>query len=92
MSTTKFSKQPAEVLDYEFDYRAWLLDRTDTITTASVQADAGLTVGAVTQASGIVRVFLSGGTDKQQYKVTATVVTAGGRTKQAEFLLRVVDL
>lgn len=88
----KFEKQPADVLDYDFDYSDWLDDRSDTIATYNVVAETGLTVGLVTAISGVVKVFLSGGTDGQTYKVTCTVTTTGGRTKQAEISVKVKEV
>lgn len=92
----KFNKQPAEVLDYEFDFSEWLADRADTIVSQTV-VSAPLTTGAampvsnIVQNSGVVRFFLSGGTDGVKYKVTCTITTTGGRTKQSEITITVKD-
>lgn len=87
----RFQKQPADVLDYDFDYSDWLEDRADTISTFSITADAGITVGASAHVSGVVKVFLSGGTDGSSYKITCTVVTTGARTKQAEIVVKIKE-
>lgn len=88
----KFEKQPVDVLDYDFDYSDWLADRADTISTATITATTGVTVGSSTHTSGVVKVFISGGTDGQSYKITCTVVTTGGRTKQAEIVIKVKEV
>ena len=88
----KFTKQPADVLDYDFDYSDWLDDRVDTIATQTVTADTGITVGTVSNASGVVKAWISGGTDGQTYKVTCTMTSAGGRIKQAEISIRVKEV
>lgn len=93
----KFIKQPTEVLDYEFDFSAWLADRTDAISTFTVTSDpqtvgaANMTLSNKTTSQGVVRFFASGGTDAVKYKITCTVTTTGGRTKQAELLITVKE-
>ncbi len=88
----RFTKQPADVLDYDFDYSDWLEDRNDTISSHSVVSEAGLVVGNVFVLNGVVKVFLSGGTNGSSYKVTCTVITTGGRTKQAEITVKVKEV
>ena len=88
-----FEKQPADVLDYDFDFSDWLADRGDTITSQTVvSSDAGLTVGSVSMVAGVVKAFVSGGTSGTKYKLTCTVVTDGGRTKQVEITLKVKEV
>lgn len=88
----RFVKQPADVLDYDFDYSDWLADRADTISAFTVTADPGITIGTTVQISGVVKVFLSGGDNGGAYKVTVTAVTVGGRTKQAEIQVKVKEV
>lgn len=99
----KFGKQPAEVMDFQFDFTDWLADRTDTIvgtpvvTSALVPASppiadtTPLVIGSVAELGGIVRYFTSGGTDKCKYEITCTFFTNGGRTKQDEVILAVKE-
>lgn len=89
----KFEKQPADVLDYDFDYSDWLDDRADSIATATVVADrAGISVTNVAHAFGVVKAYVAGGTNGQSYKLTCTVITAGGRTKQAEMTIKIKEI
>lgn len=95
----KFTKQPVEVLDYEFDFSAWLTDRSDTIASQTVTAatdTAGataLTISSISNASGVVHFFAAGGTDGAKYEVTCTITTASSpaRVKQAEILIYVKE-
>lgn len=93
----KFIKQPLEVLDYEFDFSAWLADRTDVINTFTVVSDpqtvgaSNMTLSNKSTSQGVVRFFAAGGVDAVKYKVTCTVVTTGGRTKEAEMLITVKE-
>lgn len=72
-----FTKDPDAVLDYEFDWSAWL--GTDTIATHTVTAAAGLTVDSTEATTTTVTARLSGGTDGASYAVTCHIVTAAGR-------------
>lgn len=72
-----FVQDPAAVLDYEFDWSAWL--GADTIATHTVTAAAGLTVDSSTATTTAVTAWLSGGTVGESYAVTCHIVTAAGR-------------
>lgn len=86
-----FTKQPADVQDYDIDYNEWLAGFSDSGASATVEVDSGITLDLYTLNAGVVKVWLSGGTAGQAYKVTTTLTTAGGRVKQAEIRVRVKD-
>ena len=92
-------KQPADVLDYDVDFSTWL-PQADTVTTANavvspaydaVTNPNGLQVTAVQIQSPDVKVWTSGGVNGITYKVTVSASTAGGRTKEVDFQIRVKD-
>lgn len=77
-------KDPDAVLDYSFDWTAWLLDVTDTI--ASVSA---VCVGVIldpghnpTFSGGVATVWVKGGVvgSEEKPSLTCRIVTAAGRT------------
>ena len=72
-----FILDPDAVLDYEWDWSAWL--GTDTIASHTVTAATGLTVDSSTATSTAVTAWLSGGSVGASYAVTCHVVTAAGR-------------
>ncbi|MBK7565266.1 MAG: hypothetical protein IPI21_13860 [Propionivibrio sp.] len=78
-------KDPDASLPYEWDWAAWLSDG-ETITGTVITADPGITVGAPSQAAGIVTVRVSGGTAGATYRVACRITTSGGnideRTKK----------
>jgi hypothetical protein len=89
MKLGNFKKQPAEVLDYDIDYTAWM-PTGDTLLSATAVVDI---VGAgslivdsivVTSSTNIVKLWMSGGVDGVAYKVTVTIITNGGRAKEDE--------
>lgn len=85
----KWPKQPSEVQDYDISFVEWLAAFPDTAISHTAESDTGITLDSSVLSGGIVKVWMSGGTDGTAYKVTATIVTAGGRTKQDEIVIRV---
>lgn len=88
----KFSKQPIEVQDYDIDFNEYLVSQSDTASSFVVSSDPGITIVNSSLISGKVKVFVSGGLDGEQYKVSATVTTTGGRVKQADILIKVKEI
>ena len=84
---TYFTKDPDAVLDYLWDWTAWL--DGDTITSAIATADAGLTVESSSNTTTAVTVWVSGGTAGETYSLTCTIDTAGGRTDERTSRIRV---
>lgn len=90
----KYTKQPADVQDYDISYVDWLAALGTTAASVVVTADAGITQPqAAAVSGGVVKVWISGGTDGQSYKVTSTLTTTGSpaRVKQAEILIKVKE-
>lgn len=88
----KFVKQPADVQDYDFDFTEYLSSQGDTAASHTASAESGITILSSSMSSGVVKVFLSGGSDGNQYKITATVTTNGGRVKQGEIVVKVKEV
>ena len=87
-----FQKQPAEVQDYDIDFREYLTSVSDTGVSHTVTVEPGITLVSSSLADGVVKVWLSGGTDRQKYKVTARLTTDGGRVKEADIAVRVKEI
>jgi len=92
MISDRFNKQPAEVQDYDIDFGEYLTAMADTGSSHFVTVEQGITLVSSTLASGVVKVWLSGGTHGTNYKVTATLTTTGGRVKEHEILIRVREI
>lgn len=98
-----FDKQPAETLDYDIDFTQ-ILDDADLLASAGDPAvplplsvtvtPAGLTLGPTFVIGGgkVIKQWLSGGNNRQRYKITLTVTSNAGRVKQVEFEVRVRDV
>lgn len=86
-----FRKQPADVKDYTWDWTAWMPEG-DSILTATVTADAGVTLGAKVIAGNLVQQFISGGTDGGVYKITCTMTTTQGRRDERDITLYVIEI
>lgn len=90
----KFEKQPADIQDFDIDFSEWLAGMSDAApgpTGLTVVVEDGLTLAAQQLLNGVAKVYTSGGTDGFTYKITATVTTTGGRTKQAEIKVKVKE-
>lgn len=97
----KFSKQPAETLDYDIDFSEFLADGDTLVSVGDppvpsplnvVVDQPGMTLGPTFVLNGkTVKQWVSGGTNGVKYKVTITVTSNGGRVKQVEFVIRVKD-
>ena len=87
----RFQKQPADRQDYDIDFTDYLAALSDEGESVAVVAEPGITVTAYSLNTGVVKVWLEGGTDGQTYKVTVTLTSKGGRVKQAEIKIRVKE-
>jgi hypothetical protein len=89
-----YTHDPDATLDYAIDWSEWLPDG-DALSTATwtvTGADAALTVAgspAPSHAAGIATAWLTGGTDRVDYRVTCRVTTTGGRVDDRSILVRV---
>ena len=87
-----FVKQPADVLDYGVNLTKWLVTG-DTVTGATATVSpSGLTVAVTGPTTTEPTVWASSGADGTTYQITLTVVTAGGRTKEFEFQIKVTEI
>jgi hypothetical protein len=83
------TKDPDETLDYPIDWADFL--GSDTISTSAWTAAAGITVSSESSTNTTTTAFFSGGTAGISYLVTNRITTAGGRSVDRSFLLRVID-
>ena len=98
MTIKTFVKQPADVevceIDWAVKYLAGVGDTAGNL--LAVTSDPGVTVvpqvsvGALVT-GGLLRVRVSGCTAGQTYKITARLGTSGGREKEADILVQVVE-
>ena len=92
-----FDKQPADVKDYDVNFSKWLptgdtiSTYTGSVTCLTDATDTALVINSQAATSQILKTWLSAGTSGKKYKVTVTIVTAGGRTQQDEFIIKVKD-
>lgn len=88
----KFTKQPVEVQDYDIDFNEYLEFHNDVALSHTSFAEAGVTILSSNLTDGVVKVFISGGTDGNSYKVSATITTQGGRVRQGDILVKVKEV
>lgn len=88
---TEFVKDPAAVLDYKVDWSAWL-STDETISTSTwPDVPTGITKDSDASTTSTATIWLSGGTDRTDYRVTNRVVTNQGRTDERTLLIQVRD-
>lgn len=90
MARNRFTKDPDAVLDYSWDWSNWL-EAGETIVTASVTAETGITKDSETNDTTSVTAWLSGGTAGESYTVTCRITTNSvpARTDERSIILRV---
>lgn len=88
--SNRFIQDPAAVLDYQFDWSAWLPEG-DTISEANVTADEGLEVSQLSHAGGKVTAWVSGGVVGRTYLLTCSITTAGGRKDERTIRITIQD-
>jgi len=87
-------KDPNAVLDYVFDWSAWLAAHApaDTISSAIVLVSGVSLVTAASIESGVrVRAWLSGGTVGEPAFATCRITTAGGRVDDRTITIKVKE-
>ena len=104
MST--FKKQPLDVLDYDVDMSEWFssipddeIDSVEVIISSLVEDVPTLVAGALPHKPVVLmgaepvrfKIWLSGGTDFVDYKVTCVITTEQDRKKEVELKIKVRD-
>jgi len=84
-----FTKDPDAVLDYQWDWSAWLAG--DTIVEHTIDVPAGLTATPHSHTGTAVTAWIKGGTACQVYPVTCHVKTAGGREDDRTIEITVME-
>jgi len=85
--TQRFVKDPDAVLDYVVDWSDWL--GTDTISSSSWTVPTGITKDSDTNTTTTATIWLSGGTEGAEYRVTNQIVTTDGRTDERSIIIKV---
>ena len=83
-----FNQQPAENLDYDFDFTDWLSARGDAALSQLVTLEAGAMLGTAMLQGSVVKVYVSAGTDGAKLKLACTLTTTGGRIKQEKCFIK----
>jgi len=85
-----FYKDPDAVLDYAFDWSDWLTG-AEAISDYTIDADTGITVDSDAESSGIVTIWLSGGTAGTVYAIRCEIVTDDARTDERTMMVMVQE-
>jgi hypothetical protein len=87
------TKQPREVDDFDIicTRRLGAGDVITGVTATYAGPDLALAIERCEWTDTVAKVWLSGGTDKKNYKITLLITTAKGRTIESDFILIVKD-
>ena len=88
--STIFAKDVQAVLDFTFDWTAWLAV-SETISTATITLASGITQNSQATVGPKVTVWLSGGTAGTTYTVACRIVTSQGRTDERTMRIAVSE-
>jgi len=80
-----YTKPSGAVLDFSIDWSTYL--GSDTISSSSWSVPGGITTVSNSNTTTAATIYLSGGTAGQTYKLTNTIVTAGGRTDSRDIVI-----
>ena len=80
-------KDPDAVLDYALNWVSWLEDG-EIISSHVVTVGSGITKDSDSESSGVVTIWLSGGTHGSDYLVACKVTTSMGRTDERSINIR----
>lgn len=84
-----FTKDPHAVLDYTVDWTAWL--GVDLIVDSEWEVPTGITSDSEEQTGTTTTIWLSGGTMRQNYKLTNRITTATGRVEDRTILIQMTE-
>jgi hypothetical protein len=85
----KFTKDRKDVQDYDVVFDRWCTALSDSLTSFSVTADAGITLNSSTRSTNTIKVWTAGGSAGIIYNIYIAVTTTGGRTKNVTIQVQV---
>lgn len=88
------TQQPADLIDYDFEFSEWFDNNEDfieSVTTNIKPAPLTLNVAANTSGQSKVKMWVQGGEDGDEFTVEITITTFSGRTKQFELIVIIKD-
>lgn len=86
-----FTKQTLETQDFDIDFTPYLTEHSDSPSSYTVGADAGITIDSHSRTGNVVKVWVSSGENGVTYKITVTMTTAGGRVREADVKVKFRD-
>lgn len=90
MASKTFRKDPNAVLDFEFDWSAWLAVG-ETISSHTITVTGGIVKDSSSNSTTAVVAWISGGTDGATATVACRIVTSASRTDERTITLVVAE-
>lgn len=86
-----YKKDPNAVLDYTFDWTAYLTPTGDAISSVTWVLTSGITKASQSNSTTTATAFVSGGVAGNVETLTCRIVTTGGRTDDRSIYLKIID-
>ena len=86
-----FTKDPDEVKDFRVNWATALGADVDTIVTGTFVAEAGITKDSEVMTTSYMDIWVSGGSDMEDYEILNEIETASGRTWHRSILIKVIE-
>ena len=87
--TPTILKDPDALLDYQFDWTAYLLTPADEIASGLFVADEGLQITNAVFGSTFAVAWITGGVVGQTHRLTCRITTTGGRVDDRSVFLKI---
>lgn len=85
-----YIKDPSDVLDYVFDWSAWL-GASETISTSTTTVPSGIVKDSESNTTTAATVWISGGTAGNTYRIANKIVTNQARTVERSVTIQVEE-
>lgn len=100
MALVELTKQPAEELLFDMNFRKAMpigvtissVDDVAQENQGNVSGSSSVTIGSTAFSGTLAQVWISGGTDLEDYKITITITNSRGETVEGDGTLQVRDL
>lgn len=91
------TKQPSEELLFDMDFRkvqpaGVTVASVVSVDQSTVTGTGTVAIGSTAYSGTLAQVWISGGTDDEDYKITITITNSRGETVEGDGLLQVRDL
>jgi hypothetical protein len=86
-----FEQATTDTQDYDINFNRYLTGLSDTGVSSVVTVDPGITLISSVLTAGVIKLWVTGGVDGQEYLISIKLTTTGGRTKTKVVQFKIKD-